>query len=152
MVSGDLPAPQPPAAGGVELPAFEADVPEDQILKAAIFFSDGAEASMRKFLKSLTDIARKKAKKPIFVKPVLAQTSTVNVESVTEWIWTTKAAGAECFFVILPPDMLPDFMESTISEARQAGLHCFLVPQGEIVSRLLYVDLMVELMLIKRKK
>ncbi len=128
------------------------DVPEEQILKAAVFFSVGADAVTRKFLNSMTEIAQKKAKKPIYVKTVLAQASTVSVESVTEWIWTTKSAGGECFFVILPPEMLPDFMESTISDARQAGLHCFLVPQGEIVSRLLYVDLMVELMLIKRKK
>lgn len=143
----------PETPGRVELPPFEEEnAPADQVLKATIFFSDGAEPSMRKFLTSLTEIARKKAKKPIYVKPVLAQAGPVNMESVTEWIWTTKSAGAECFFVILPPDMLPDFMESTISEARQAGLHCFLVPQGEIVSRLLYVDLMVELMLIKRKK
>ena len=98
------------------------------------------------------DIAQKKAKKPIFVKTVLAQSSPVSMENATEWVWTSKSAGAVCFFVILPPDMLPDFMESAITEARQAGLHCFLVPQGEIVSRLLYVDLMVELMLIKRKK
>lgn len=136
----------------LEVPAVEADVPEEQILKAAVFFSPGAEISVKKFLGSLTEIARKKAKKPIYVRTVLAQASEVSVENVTEWIWTTKSAGAECFFVILPPEMLADFMESTIADARQAGLHCFLVPQGEIISRLLYVDLMVELMLIKRKK
>jgi len=140
------------AAQDLEVPAVETDAPEEQILKAAIFYSPGADLTVKKFLGSLTDIARKKAKKPIYVRTVLAQASEVSVENVTEWIWTTKSAGAECFFVILPPEMLPDFMESTIADARQAGLHCFLVPQGEIVSRLLYVDLMVELMLIKRKK
>jgi hypothetical protein len=147
-------APAAPAAptGPIEVPSFEAEVPEDQLLKAAVFFPNGVEAATKKFLNSLTEIAQKKAKKPIFIKTVLTQVSPVSMESATEWIWTAKSAGAECFFVILPPDMLPDFMESAVTEARQAGLHCFLVPQGEIVSRLLYVDLMVELMLIKRKK
>ncbi len=153
----EIPAPfnaaaVPPASGPVDLPTFEAEVPEEQLLKAAVFFPSGVDSAMKKFLNSLTEIAQKKAKKPIFIRTVLSQVTPVNMESATEWIWTAKSAGAECFFVILPPDMLPDFMESAVTEARQAGLHCFLVPQGEIVSRLLYVDLMVELMLIKRKK
>lgn len=135
-----------------DLPVVASDVPDDQLLKATIFFPAGGEASMRKFLGSLMEIAQKKAKKPIFVKTMLAQVSPIAAENVTEWIWTTKSADAECFFVILPPEMLADFMEPTVMEARQSGLHCFLIPQGEIVSRLLYVDLMVELMLIKRKK
>lgn len=148
-------APPPPAAiepSLKDIPGHDAEAPEDQLLKSAVFFPPGTEGVMRKFLTSMTEIAQKKAKKPIFVKTVLAQSAAVSAENVTEWIWTTKSAGAECFFVILPPDMLPDFMESAVMEARQSGLHCFLVPQGEIVSRLLYVDLMVELMLIKRKK
>jgi hypothetical protein len=146
------PAAVPPMAGPVDLPAIDADVPDDQLLKAAVFYPTGAEGAMKKFLNALTDIAQKKAKKPIYVRTVLAQPAAVSAEGVTEWIWTTKSAGAECFFVILPPEMLPDFMESAVTDARQSGIHCFLVPQGEIVSRLLYVDLMVELMLIKRKK
>ena len=106
----------------------------------------------QKFLTTITDIAQRKAKKPIFIQVVHSQVSPISVERSTEWIWVAKSAGADCFFVILPPDVLPDFMEVAVMEARQSGLHCFLIPQAEIVSRLLYVDLMVEIMLIKRKK
>ncbi len=130
----------------------EMDFPEDQVLRCALFYPEGAESSMQKFLSSLTDIAQKKAKKPIFVRPVLSQVTIISNDNTTEWIWSAKSAGADCFFVILPPDILPDFMETSVSEARAANLYCFLIPQNEIVSRLLYVDLMVEMMLIKRKK
>lgn len=134
------------------VPTFDISLPDDQLLKAAIFYPQGADGARQRFLNSLTEIAQKKAKKPIFVRTVLSQVSMISQENVTEWIWSSKSAGADCFFVILPPEMLPDFMENAIAEARQAGLHCFLIPQGEIVSRLLYVDLMVEMMLIKRRK
>jgi hypothetical protein len=148
------PAP-PPAAGTPKVltpPAVEPGVPEDQLLRAAVFYSPQADAAKQKFLSTLMDMTQKKAKKPIFLRPVLSHATTISTDNTTEWVWLARSAGADVMFVILPPDLLPDFMESIVTEARQAGLYCFLVPQAEISSRLFYVDLMVELMLVKRKK
>jgi predicted Fe-S protein YdhL (DUF1289 family) len=133
-------------------PSIDLKLPEEQVLRAAVFYTATAETVKQKFITTLTDIAQKKAKKPIYVQMVLTQASKIGPDRSTDWVWSAKSAGADCFFVILPPDVLPDNMEPVIIEARQASLHCFLVPQGEIVSRLLYVDLMVEMMLIKRKR
>ena len=54
-------------------------------------------------------------------------------------------------FVILPSTVSPEEMEGVAVEAQHAGMRCFLVPMTEIGSKLLYMNLMVELMLVKRK-
>ncbi|HMX42536.1 MAG TPA: hypothetical protein PKB12_02325, partial [Elusimicrobiota bacterium] len=148
-----VPAPPAAPAAPVREPKLvvELKTPEDSTFKTAIFFPQGGDAPKQKFLNTITDMAQKKSKKPMFFHIVHSQATSITSDNAVEWIWTAKAQGADCFFVILPPDILPDFMEGIVAEARQAGLRCFLIPQAEIGSKLLYMDLMVELMLIKRK-
>lgn len=144
------PTPPPPPVREPKV-VVELKTPEDSTFKTAIFFPQGGDAPKQKFLTTIMDMAQKKSKKPMFFHIVHSQATSITSDNAVEWIWTAKAQGADCFFVILPPDILPDFMEGIVAEARQAGLRCFLIPQAEIGSKLLYMDLMVELMLIKRK-
>jgi len=149
-------SPPPVEAASVSAPLPPAppspDVPPDQLLRAVFFYAEGAENQKNKFVEKLTDVAQKKAKKPLFIHPVASRATALVAAKAGEWIQTSRSSGADCFFVLLTPDVLPDFLERAANEARQSGLHCFLVPQAELESRLLYVDLMVELMLIKRKR
>lgn len=125
--------------------------PEESTILTAVFFSRGGDAPKDKFMETISEMAQKKSKKPMFFHIMHSQATTINPESAVEWIWAAKSHGAECFFVILPPDVFPEIMDNAVMEAKQAGLRCFLIPQSEIGSKLLYMDLMVELMLIKRK-
>jgi hypothetical protein len=128
------------AKGGEELP-----------LRFTIFFPVGGESLRDRFTAMLTDVAQKKARKPLQFQIVGSVPTTVTMEHSTEWIWTAKANNADCFFVLLPPDVLPDYLEGITAEAQSAGMRCFLVPQNEVGSKLLYMDFMLELMMIKRK-
>ncbi|MBL0250965.1 MAG: hypothetical protein IPQ26_10095 [Elusimicrobia bacterium] len=132
-------------------PAPVAPTPEDTALASAIFYPEGTETSRDKFVQILADIAQKKAKKPINFRWVNTQAVEIALDHAVEWIWTAKANGAECFFVILPSNVPPEEMEGVVVEAQHAGMKCFLVPMSEIGSKLLYMNLMVELMLVKKK-
>lgn len=141
----------PVSADGVGTP-FTPDEAVTEMVKTAYFFPEGGKGAAEKFASKLTDTAQKKAKKPIHLRTVLARPTAISTKESAVWIEASMAAGAECFFVLLTPDILPEYLETSVNAARQAGLQCFLIPQAEIESRLLYVDLMVELMLFKRKK
>lgn len=147
------PAAPPPAAPSARPAPAQAEEPfsEDDI-RAAFFYPSGTEPLKEKFVKKLTEVARTKAKKPMSVRAVHSEETAITTKKSAEWIQSAKSARAECFFVLLTPETPSVYMESVISEARQAGLSCHLIAQADIDSRLLYVDLMVELMLIKRKK
>lgn len=132
-------------------PAPVTPTPEDGALASALFYPEGAEASRDKFVNVLTENAQKKAKKPITFRWVNTQAVEIALDHAVEWIWTAKANGAECFFVILPSTVSPEEMEGVAVEAQHAGMRCFLVPMTEIGSKLLYMNLMVELMLVKKK-
>lgn len=132
-------------------PAPVAPTPEDTALASAIFYPEGTESSRDKFVQILTDVAQKKAKKPINFRWVNTQAVEIALDHAVEWIWTAKANGAECFFVILPSTVPPEEMEGVVVEAQHAGMKCFLVPMSEIGSKLIYMNLMVELMLVKKK-
>ncbi|MBL0057905.1 MAG: hypothetical protein IPP35_02015 [Elusimicrobia bacterium] len=116
-----------------------------------IFYPIGGEAPKDRFTSTMMEMTQKKSKKPMAFQVVNSVPTTVALEHSTEWIWTAKANGANCFFVILPPDVMIDLMEPILAEAQEAGIRCFLVPQADVGSKLLYMDLMVELMMIKRR-
>lgn len=149
------PTPPSPAANTEEAKrnktVSDLKTPEESTFLTAVFYSRGGEAPKDKFMETISEMAQKKSKKPMYFHIVHSQATTINAESAVEWIWSAKSQGAECFFVVLPPDVFPEFMENVVLEAKQAGLRCFLIPQSEIGSKLLYMDLMVELMLIKKK-
>jgi hypothetical protein len=145
-------------AADVEPPAGErtpsgpdSKTADDAAIRVSIFYPMGGEAARDRFTNTMMEMTQKKSKKPLAFQVINAVPTTVALENSTDWIWTAKANGANCFFVILPPDVMIDFMEPLLAEAREAGLRCFLVPQAEVGSKLLYMDLMVELMMIKRK-
>lgn len=152
--------PPPPTAMGAAVPAppvrpistGEISGPDDAQIRAAVFFPSGGEQNKQKFLATLKEMAQKKSKKPILLTSVLEQPSPIAPNMSGDWVRAAKDVRADCFFVLLPPDILADFMETVAAEARKAGLHCFLIPIAEVGSRLLYVDLMVELMLVKKKR
>lgn len=130
----------------------EPQVPADQTILTVCFYSPGQEAAKDKFIKQLTEVAKKKAKKPMVIKTLLTQATPISNKQAGVWLDAARSVKAECAFILLTPDILPDFLENAVVEIRQAGVHCFLVPQSELDSRILYVDLMVELMLVKRKR
>lgn len=106
---------------------------------------------MNRFLNTLTDVAQKKSKRPTAFQVALSFPTTVALENSTEWIWKAKTSGSDLFFVVLPDGLGSELMDPLVEEAQAAGLRCFLVPQGEVGSKLLYMDLMVELMMFKRR-
>lgn len=140
-----------PGNAGPAKTAPVAPTAEDASLASAIFYPEGAENSRDKFVSVLTENAQKKAKKPITFRWVNTQAVEIALDHAVEWIWTAKANGAECFFVILPSTVSPEEMEGVAIEAQHAGMKCFLVPMTEIGSKLLYMNLMVEMMLVKKK-
>jgi len=148
-------APKPaeaPKAADAPAPPKKADVPPDQLIQAVCFYAAGADAVKNQFIKQLTEVAQKKAKKPMTVQFLKSEPSGLDNKQAPAWIKTSQAAGAECAFILLTPDVLPDFLETAVIQMRQAGVHCLLIPQSDVDSRILYVDLMVELLLVKRKK
>ncbi|MBP9699602.1 MAG: hypothetical protein KBD85_06245, partial [Elusimicrobia bacterium] len=131
--------PPPPVATS---PGANAKQEEGQI-QAAIFYPTEGEEWKSQFLNTLGDIALKKSKKPTHFKINASVAGPISFENSAEWIWKSKTSGADIFFVILPPHLGSDLMEPVVAEAESAGLRCFLVPQSEIQSKLLYMDLMV---------
>jgi hypothetical protein len=149
------PAPEPPvpvAASPAPAPAETPTPAADGGLAIAVFYPPGGEVHQKAFVKTLVHVAKTKAKKPMPINTVLAQVSDMASGVGPQWISGARSAGAECFFVILPPDILAEYMESVALDARKQGMPCFFVPIAEVESKLLYVDLMVELMMMKRKK
>jgi hypothetical protein len=138
-------------AGGTPAKTGEA-VPPDQRIRVACFHAAGRETVKEKFLGQLTEVAQKKARKPLFVEPALSRATPLSVQEAPRWIEGAKSASADAVFILLTRDLLPDFLDKAAVELRQAGFHCFLIPEVEVDSRLLYVDLMVELLLVKRKR
>jgi len=137
----------------IKKPALpDTSTPPDQLIKAVFFYRPDGESIFKSFLGKLKETALTKAKKPLTVQAVESNPSKISNSMGTEWISKTQAAGADCFFVMLPSDILADFLEAALLESRTARVPCFLVSESDIKSRLLYVDLMVELMFIKRKK
>lgn len=124
---------------------------DEGTINIAFFFPPGCEPLRDKFIASLMELSQKKAKKPMTFNVVGAQPTTISPDHAVEWIWSSKANGADCFFVILPPSVSPESMESLVTESRQAGLRCFLVESSEVGSKLFYMNLLVELMMSKRK-
>jgi hypothetical protein len=134
-----------------ETPASPAPKQEEGQIQAAIFYPAEGDEWKSKFLNTLSDIALKKSKKPTHFKINASVAGPISFENSAEWIWKSKTSGSDIFFVILPPDLGSDLMEPVVAEAESAGLRCFLVPQSEIQSKLLYMDLMVELMMFKKR-
>ncbi len=145
------PPPPPPVPTATVTPAGE-KVAQDQVIRAACFYAPGADALKDTFFAKLTEVAQKKSKKPFLVQPVLAQATPISTKQGGEWAKAAKAAGAEVVFILLTPELGPEFMEQTVVQLEMSGLHGYLIIPSEIESRLLYVDLTVELMLIKRHK
>ena len=146
------PKPAAPAAESPRPPAPPAPKTEDSsTLRLSIFYPTGQEAVMNRFLNTLTDVAQKKSKRPTAFQVALSFPTTVALENSTEWIWKAKTSGSDLFFVVLPDGLGSELMDPLVEEAQAAGLRCFLVPQGEVGSKLLYMDLMVELMMFKRR-
>lgn len=139
--------PAPPTAPA----AVTATKQEEGQIQAAIFYPVEGEEWKTHFLNTLADIAQKKSKKPTHFKINAAVPGPIALENSAEWIWKSKTSGVDIFFVVLPPDLGSDLMEPVMAEAESAGLRCFLVPQAEINSKLLYMDLMVELMMFKKR-
>ncbi len=147
------PAAVPPVpAAAAPPPAPVPAGPSDQVIRAACFYAPGAEASKDNFFAKLTEVAQKRSKKPFTVQPVLSQAAPLSAKQGAEWAGLAKTAGAEVVFILLPPQLGPEFMEQAVIQLEMSGLHGYLITPAEIESRLLYVDLTVELMLIKRHK
>lgn len=100
---------------------------------------------------TLTEIAQKKSRKPTTFIVNASVPTSIALDNSAEWIWKAKTSGSDIFFVVLPPGLVNDLMEPLVGEAHAAGLRCFLIPDAEIDSKLLYMDLMVELMMFKRR-
>jgi hypothetical protein len=148
-----VPAAPPPSPVSVAPPPPPpADVPPEQLLRTGWVFPPEAAAAKEECLKKLTEVARTKAKKPLVVFPVFSLESAVSDAAADSWIRAARDTAADVTFVILPPEVLSDYLEQASARAKQAGTAFILVPQAEVASRLLYVDLMVELMLVKRRK
>lgn len=124
---------------------------DDSALRLSIFYPTGQEPVMNHFLTTLTEVAQKKSKRPTAFQVALSVATEVALENSTEWIWKAKTSGSDIFFVILPEGMGSEIMDPLVGEALSAGLRCFIVPQIEVGSKLLYMDLMVELMMFKRR-
>lgn len=132
-------------------PSAPEGVPPDQVFRAAILSAPESAGVRTAFLSSLTEVAQKKAKKPLHILAALSQDTPVSAAAAPDWVRSSRSVGADGLFIILPPDLLPDYIEDAAGQVRREGLACFLVPQTEVASRLLYMDLMVELMLVKRR-
>lgn len=100
---------------------------------------------------TLTEMAQKKSRKPTNFVINASIATTITLDNSAEWIWKAKTSGSDIFFVVLPSGLGSDLMDPLVGEAQAAGLRCFLIPEGEINSKLLYMDLMVELMMFKRR-
>jgi hypothetical protein len=124
---------------------------DDGHIQSAIFYPVEGEEWKNQFLNTLSDIALKKSKKPTHFKLTASVAGPISLDHSAEWIWKSKTSGADILFIVIPPEMGSDLMEPVVAEAESAGLRCFLVPQTEINSKLLYMDLMVELMMFKKR-
>lgn len=142
-----VPPPPPMAAEPAPSPVKT----DDSALRLSIFYPTGQEPVMNHFLTTLTEVAQKKSKRPTAFQVALSVATEVALENSTEWIWKAKTSGSDIFFVILPEGMGSEIMDPLVGEALSAGLRCFIVPQIEVGSKLLYMDLMVELMMFKRR-
>ncbi len=148
---GEPVAPPPVAAPTASAPPPPKTTEETTNLRISIFFQTGQESVMNLFLSTLTDVAQKKSKRPTAFQVATPVPTEVTIENSTEWIWTAKTSGSDIFIVILPEGMGSEIMDPLVGEALSAGLRCFIVPQAEVSSKLLYMDLMVELMMFKRR-
>lgn len=146
------PSPVAPTPVSPPLPGRDLPLPSEQLVRLAIYYAQGSEGLKDRFLFSLSDIAQKKAKKPLYIQTTLSQSTPVTSELSSEWMWGAKSTQSDCFFVLVPALVNIDSFRGLLTDARQAGLPCFLIPESEVGSRLLYVDLMVELMLLKRRR
>jgi hypothetical protein len=134
------------------VPVLQAIKPDDNsVLRISIFYPADQEPLMDQFLKTLIDVAQKKSKRPTAFQVAFSVPAVISLENSTEWIWKAKTSGSDIFFVILPEGLGSEIMDPVVGEAQAAGLRCFLVPQAEVASKLLYMDLMVELMMFKRR-
>ena len=143
--------PLPPPIPAVEPAPPLVKTEDSSILRFSIFYPTGQEAVMNHFLATLTEVAQKKSKRPTAFHVALSVPTEVALENSTEWIWKAKTSGSDIFFVILPEGLGTEIMDPLVGEALSAGLRCFIVPQIEVDSKLLYMDLMVELMMFKRR-
>lgn len=141
----DLAPPAPPVTD----PSPKAE--DGSIIRISVFYPTGQEQAKDQFMNTLIDVAQKKSKRPTSFQMALSVPTVIVVENSTEWIWKAKTIGSDIFFVILPEELGSESMDPLVGEALSAGLRCFLVPQAEIASKLLYMDLMVELMMFKRR-
>jgi hypothetical protein len=154
-----VPAAPVPASPSVPTPVSapppvpdETKAAEDNELPIAFIYPPEEDAAKEEFQKRLIGIAREKAKKPLSLIPVFSQASPVSPDISGEWIRQSKAAGAQCLFVVMGRAQIADDLEPVVEAARESGLHCFLIPPADAGSKLLYVDLMVELMLVRKRK
>lgn len=141
----------PPPSVAVEPAPPSVKTEDSAALRLSIFYPTGQESVMNHFLTTLTEVAQKKSKRPTAFQVALSVPTEVALENSTEWIWKAKTSGSDIFFVILPEGVGSEIMDPLVGEALSAGLRCFIVPQSEVASKLLYMDLMVELMMFKRR-
>ena len=144
--------PPPESVPQASTGASPAPKPDDgSIIRISVFYPSGQDQAKDQFMNTLIDVAQKKSKRPTSFHVALSIPTVIAVENSTEWIWKAKTSGSDIFFVILPEELGSESMDPLVGEALSAGLRCFLVPQIEIASKLLYMDLMVELMMFKRR-
>lgn len=139
----------PPVPSPTPAPVGNTD--DSSVLRVSVFYSTGGEASRDRFMTTLTEIAQKKSRKPTTFIVNASVPTAITLDNSAEWIWKAKTSGSDIFFVVLPPGLGSDLMDPLVGEAQAAGLRCFLIPDAEIDSKLLYMDLMVELMMFKRR-
>ncbi|MBL8024499.1 MAG: hypothetical protein JNK54_09510 [Elusimicrobia bacterium] len=142
---------KPPPSSSVSIPATAMKQEEPSTLRVSIFYSTGRETARDRFMTTLTEMAQKKSRKPTNFVINASIATTITLDNSAEWIWKAKTSGSDIFFVVLPSGLGSDLMDPLVGEAQAAGLRCFLIPEGEINSKLLYMDLMVELMMFKRR-
>lgn len=144
-------AEQPCNPAPTRTPAPSGITDDSSVLRVSLFYSTGGEASRDRFMTTLTEIAQKKSRKPTTFIINASVATSITLDNSAEWIWKAKTSGSDIFFVVLPPGLGSDLMDPLVGEAHAAGLRCFLIPDAEIDSKLLYMDLMVELMMFKRR-
>ncbi|MGQ0644043.1 MAG: hypothetical protein ACT4O3_00930 [Elusimicrobiota bacterium] len=135
-------------------PPHPPDVPEDQLIRAVCVYPASLEGGTAKglFLQQLKDSAQKKAKKPFFIHLLHEEAVDIGPDRPQDWIKGVLSSRAEFAFIIIPKNVSPESMEEAVRQIQKGGLHCHLISETEVASRILYIDLVVEFMLAKQKE
>jgi len=132
-------APEPPPAGADEM-------------RIACFYPAGTEEPVKKFLNRLVEVCKTKAKKPFTLNVLVSKPAKIGTILPEDLIQEMRSSGVVSLIVVLPPDILPEYMDHCVAQIKQQSINCHLVEQSDLGTQVIFIDLMVELMMERRKK